>query len=58
MSARLLTLVVDAPTSLLLSSDAATAAGEVFSIGGSIAVTSATPEGVYTGTFNVSADYQ
>ena len=53
-----LTLSVDAPTSLLLTSAAATATGEVFSIGGSIDLSSSTPEGVYTGLFNVSADYQ
>lgn len=33
-------------------------AGVVFSIGGSITLGSATPDGVYTGTFNVTADYQ
>lgn len=32
--------------------------GTNFSIGGSIAVSSTTPDGVYTGTFNVTADYQ
>ena len=33
-------------------------AGVVFSIGGSITVANTTPDGVYTGTFNVTADYQ
>lgn len=32
--------------------------GTNFSIGGSIAISSTTPDGVYTGTFNVTADYQ
>ena len=53
-----LTLNVDAPTSLLLTAAARSTAGELFSIGGSIDLTSATPEGVYSGNFLVSADYQ
>ena len=32
--------------------------GTVFSIGGSITLASTTPDGVYTGTFLVTADYQ
>lgn len=32
--------------------------GTVFSIGGSITLSSTTPDGVYTGTFLVTADYQ
>jgi hypothetical protein len=32
--------------------------GVDFSIGGSITLASTTPEGVYTGTFSVTADYQ
>jgi hypothetical protein len=32
--------------------------GVDFSIGGSITLASTTPDGVYTGTFNVTADYQ
>jgi hypothetical protein len=32
--------------------------GTNFSIGGSIAISSTTPDGVYTGQFNVTADYQ
>ncbi|QIL01542.1 DUF4402 domain-containing protein [Sphingomonas sinipercae] len=53
-----LTLTLDAPASVTLTSAATTLAGEVFSIGGSIPVTSATADGVYTGNFNISADYQ
>ena len=34
------------------------ATGVDFSIGGSITITSATPDGVYTGNFLVTADYQ
>ena len=52
----LLTLIK--PTTVPLTAAARTAAGEVFAIGGSINLTSATPEGVYTGNFLVSADYQ
>ena len=33
-------------------------AGVDFDIGGSVALTEATPDGVYTGDFNVTADYQ
>lgn len=33
-------------------------AGVVFAIGGAITVADTTPDGVYTGTFNVTADYQ
>ena len=32
--------------------------GTNFSIGGSISISSTTPDGVYTGQFNVTADYQ
>jgi hypothetical protein len=32
--------------------------GVTFSIGGSITLASTTPDGVYSGTFNVTADYQ
>jgi hypothetical protein len=34
------------------------APGTDFGVGGSITVTNATPDGVYTGTFAVTADYQ
>lgn len=50
-----LDLTVDAPTTVTL--DATT--GEVtFDIGGSIDVSDTTADGVYLGTFDVSADYQ
>jgi hypothetical protein len=32
--------------------------GVTFSIGGSIVLASTTPDGVYSGTFAVTADYQ
>jgi hypothetical protein len=32
--------------------------GVTFAIGGSITLASTTPDGVYTGTFQVTADYQ
>ena len=49
-----LTLNVDAPGTALLDTN-----GEVtFDIGGSIDVSDTTAEGVYQGTFDVSADYQ
>lgn len=51
-----LVLTVDAPASGSVVLDSA---GEVtFDIGGSIQVSDTTPEGVYQGTFDVSADYQ
>jgi hypothetical protein len=54
-----LTLTLDAPSTVTLTSAATDATnGQSFAIGGSIPVTSATPDGVYTGTFNISADYQ
>jgi hypothetical protein len=49
-----LTLTVDAPAVALLD---ATGNGG-FNLGGSIQVTDATVDGVYTGTFDVTADYQ
>lgn len=51
-----LTLNVSAPSSVTLTSSGAP--GNDFDIGGSITVTDTTPDGVYTGTFNVTADYQ
>jgi hypothetical protein len=51
-----LTLTVDAPVAGSVVLDAA---GEVtFDLGGSIDVSDTTAEGVYLGTFDVSADYQ
>jgi hypothetical protein len=55
-SSKTLTLTPDAPTSLTLANSGAP--GSNFSIGGSITVSSTTADGTYTGTFNVTADYQ
>lgn len=46
-----------APATINLGSTGATA-GVVFGIGGSITLASTTPDGTYSGTFNVTADYQ
>ena len=51
-----LTLTVSAPASVTLTNSGAP--GTDFDIGGSITVTDTTPDGVYTGLFNVTADYQ
>lgn len=51
-----LTLSVDAPATVPLG--ASGNAGVTFDIGGSIDVSDTTTEGVYLGTFDVSADYQ
>lgn len=51
-----LLLTVDAPASIQLSN--AGAPGNDFDIGGSIDLTDTTPDGVYSGVFNVTADYQ
>lgn len=51
-----LTMVVDAPPSVTLSSSGAP--GLNFDIGGSITLSSATADGTYTGTMNVTVDYQ
>jgi hypothetical protein len=50
-----LTLVVDSPGSVTFNSSGKK--GEVFSLGGSISLSSSTAGGVYTGTFNVTVDY-
>lgn len=52
-----LTLNVDAPTSINLGPDG-NSTGVVFNIGGSIDVTDTTADGLYQGTFAVTADYQ
>lgn len=52
-----LTLTVDAPSSINLGPNGAST-GETFNIGGSIDVSDTTVDGVYVGTFAVSADYQ
>jgi len=50
-----LTLTVDKPTSITLTNSGQP--GSNFSLGGSIVVSSTTPDGVYSGTFNVTVDY-
>ena len=52
-----LTLNVDAPDEIDLGPNGS-ADGVVFNIGGSVDVDENTPDGVYTGEFAVSADYQ
>jgi Mat/Ecp fimbriae major subunit len=47
----------NAPATVNLGSTGSTT-GVTFAIGGSITLASTTPEGVYTGTFIVTADYQ
>jgi len=51
-----LTLTVDAPA--VVNIGATGNAGYTFDIGGSIQVSDTTTEGVYQGTFDVSADYE
>jgi Domain of unknown function (DUF4402) len=50
-----LTLTVDSPGSVTLTNSGQP--GSTFSLGGSIALSSTTPDGVYSGTFNVTVDY-
>jgi hypothetical protein len=50
-----LTLTVDSPGSVTLTNSGQP--GSTFSLGGSIPISSATPDGVYSGTFNVTVDY-
>lgn len=50
-----LTLVVDSPATVTLPNSGVN--GADFSIGGSIALSSATATGTYSGTFNVTVDY-
>jgi len=47
----------NAPTTVNLGATGSTT-GVIFGIGGSITLASTTPDGVYTGTFSVTADYQ
>lgn len=47
----------NAPTTVNLGATGSTT-GFTFSIGGSITLASTTPDGVYSGTFQVTADYQ
>jgi hypothetical protein len=51
-----LTLFVDSPGTVTLTNSGAQ--GQNFPIGGSISVDSTTPDGVYVGTFEVTAEYQ
>jgi hypothetical protein len=51
-----LTLTVDAPATVLLPNSGN--AGVDFNIGGSVPLTDTTPDGLYTGDFAVTADYQ
>jgi hypothetical protein len=53
--AQTLTVVTDAPSSLLLTSSGVP--GVDFAIGGSVTLSSTTPAGTYVGTFNVTVDY-
>lgn len=55
-TARTLTLVIDSPGSLTLTNSGVP--GTNFDLGGSITLDSATAEGTYVGTFNVSVEYQ
>jgi hypothetical protein len=47
----------NAPATVNLGATGSTT-GVTFGIGGSITLASTTPDGVYTGTFAVTADYQ
>jgi hypothetical protein len=51
-----LVLKVDAPKTVLLPNSGT--AGKEFNIGGSVTLTEATPDGLYTGKFAVTADYE
>ena len=51
-----LTMNVDAPATVPMPNSGN--AGTSFGVGGSITVDSTTPDGVYQGTFDVTADYQ
>jgi hypothetical protein len=51
-----LTLTPDFNSTVTLSNSGAP--GDDFNVGGSITVKDTTPDGVYTGTFKVTADYQ
>ena len=54
-STQTLTLVTDAPATVLLTNSGAP--GVNFSIGGSVTLDSTTAAGTYVGTFNVTVDY-
>lgn len=50
-----LTMAVDKPTSVTLTNSGAP--GTNFGLGGSLTLTNLTPDGAYTGTFTVTAEY-
>lgn len=54
-STKTLTLVTDAPSTLVLTSSGIP--GSDFSIGGSVTLSSTTAAGTYVGNFNVTVDY-
>jgi hypothetical protein len=54
-SSQTLTLVTDAPASVLLTNSGFP--GKDFTIGGSVTLNSSTGAGTYVGTFNVTVDY-
>jgi hypothetical protein len=54
-SSQTLTLVTDAPTSVVLTNSGFP--GKDFTIGGSVTLNSSTGAGTYVGTFNVTVDY-
>ena len=54
-SSKTLTLVTDAPATLLLTSSGIP--GNDFSVGGAVTLSSTTAAGTYVGTFNVTVDY-
>ena len=51
-----LVLTVDAPATVTMPNSGTS--GQNFGVGGSITVSSTTPDGVYEGEFDVTADYQ
>ncbi|QIK78121.1 DUF4402 domain-containing protein [Sphingomonas piscis] len=51
-----ITMTTSAPSSLVLANSGFP--GTDFNIGGTLTLTNATPDGLYTGTFAVTADYQ
>ena len=51
-----ITMAVSAPTSLVLTNSGYP--GTDFNVGGTLTLTDTTKEGVYSGTFSVTADYQ
>jgi spore coat protein U-like protein len=51
-----LVLTLDAPSTITLTNSGAP--GSNFSVGGSITLSSTTPDGTYSGTITITADYQ